>query len=212
MKYDSYKFIYPPRPKNAISPDNLDYWDNNSLLSQAKMNGSNVTIYTNGDSIIIMNRHGQRFSNFKIDTSEILSLYNSSNKKWMVLNGEYMNKSKNDENNNVFNHKLVIFDILCYEGEYLIGSTFLERIKLLDKIYGTKNSDKYYLFGITDNIYRVKSYFNGFKQIFDDFVKIDMVEGLVMKKINAKLEIGLSEMNNFKTQLKCRKKTKLYNY
>ena len=41
---------------------------------------------------------------------------------------------------------------------------------------------------------------------------IDMIEGLVFKRRNAKLEIGNTENNNTKSQVKCRKATKLYRY
>jgi hypothetical protein len=39
-----------------------------------------------------------------------------------------------------------------------------------------------------------------------------MIEGLVMKRMNAKLELGTSENNNTKSQLKSRKPTKNYKY
>jgi hypothetical protein len=203
--------LYPPRPKNAISPEDLDFWDNNNMICQPKLNGSNASIYTNGQKIIVMNRHGQKLTNVRVSDSEILSIYKGDG-GWMVLNCEYLNKSKSDENNEVFNHKFVIFDILAYNGEYLVGSTFYERIKLLDDLYGFDDSERDYLYKISDNFYRVKSYNNGFKKIFYDLTPIDMIEGLVMKRKNAKLEIGATELNNVKSQLKCRKATKNYKY
>jgi hypothetical protein len=39
-----------------------------------------------------------------------------------------MNKSKSDENGQVFNHKLVIFDTLVHNGTYLLGTTFQDRV------------------------------------------------------------------------------------
>ena len=73
-------------------------------------------------------------------------------------------------------------------------------------------SDKEYLFKVTENVYRVKSYLVDFKGIFDKLSPIDMIEGLVMKRKNARLELGTSENNNTKSQLKCRKATKNYKY
>jgi hypothetical protein len=210
MKYFKYRYIYPPRPKNAISPEDLDFWDNNTMICQSKLNGSNATIYTDGKKIIVMNRHGQKLMNVKVSDSEILSIYRGDG--WMILNCEYMNKSQNDENKKVFNHKLVIFDILAYNGEYLVGSTFSERVELLERIYGKNDSEKDYLYSISSNIYRVKSYTTDFKKIFDEFIKIDMIEGLVMKRSSAKLEAGLTESNNTKSQIKCRKASKSYKY
>jgi hypothetical protein len=194
-----------------VSPDDLKFWDNGTLLAQPKLNGSNATIYTDGQKIIVMNRHGQRLTNVNVDNSEILSLYKGTG-GWTILNAEYMNKSKMDENGNTFNHKFVIFDILCYDGDYLVGKTFEERVSLLDDLYGQKSCEKEYLFGISENVYRVKSYLNGFKDLFDKLTKIDMLEGLVLKRSNAKLEVGSSENNNSKSQVKFRKKCNSYRY
>ena len=210
MIYSTYRYIYPCRPRNPISPSDLELWDNNSLIAQPKLNGSNCVIFTNGTELRIMNRHNQVLTNVQI-RDEILALYRGVDAEWIVINGEYMNKAKQDENA-LFNHKLVIFDILVYKSDYIIGKTFEERIHLLDELYGTEKSDNDYLYKISDNIYRVKSFNKGFKELFDNLSKIDMIEGLVMKRKNAKLEIGNTENNNTKSQLKCRKPTKNYKY
>lgn len=209
-KYLNYRYIFPPRPKNAIPDTELSFWDNGSLLAQPKLNGSNCVIFTNGEKTIVMNRHNQRLTNFNISDNEIKDIYRGDG--WMILNGEYMNKSKSDENSQVFNHKFVIFDILGFNGEYLVGKTFEERVILLDEIYGQVDSDKEYLFKVTENVYRVKSYTVDFKNIFDKLTPIDMLEGLVMKRKNARLELGTSENNNTRSQLKCRKATRNYKY
>jgi hypothetical protein len=210
MKYNNYKYIFPPRPKNAIQSSDLDFWDNNTLLAQPKLNGSNSVIFTNGEKVIVMNRHNGRLTNVQVPMEEILSIYKG--KGWMVLNAEYMNKSKSDENRKVFNHKFVIFDILVLNGDSLVGKTFEERVILLDKLYGTKACEKPYLYGISENIYRVKSYTSNFLDLYNDLVEIDMIEGLVLKRKSARLEAGTSELNNTKSQIKCRKKCNSYRY
>lgn len=212
MKYLKYRYIYPPRPRNAISPEDLNFWDEtNSMISQPKINGSNSTIYTDGKKVIVMNRHGQRLTNVRVSDSEILSLYRG-NGGWMILNCEYMNKNKFDETDRPFNHKFIIFDILCYDGEYMVGKTFKERVQILDSLYGQRDCEKGYLFGISENVYRVKSYLTGFSELFNQLTTIDMIEGLVLKRLNAKLEVGSSENNNTKSQIKCRKATLNYKY
>jgi ATP-dependent DNA ligase len=210
-KYINYRYIFPPRPKNAVSPDDLNFWDNGTLICQPKLNGSNCLIFTNGQKIIVMNRHNQRLTNFQLSDAEVKNLYRG-NGGWMVINGEYMNKSKSDETGQAFNHKFVIFDILCYDGDYLVGKTFEERVNLLDTLYDQVDSEKDYLYSISTNVYRVKSYRDGFKEFFDKYTPIDVIEGVVMKRCNAKLEVGSSELNNSKSQIKCRKSTKNYKY
>ena len=210
-KYINYRYIFPPRPKNAISPDDLNFWDNGTLICQPKLNGSNCLIFTNGHKIIVMNRHNQRLTNFQLTDAEVKNLYRG-NGGWMILNGEYLNKSKSDETGQVFNHKFVIFDILCYDGDYLVGKTFEERVNLLDTLYDQVDSEKDYLYSISRNVYRVKSYRDGFKSFFDKYTPIDMIEGVVLKRSNARLEFGATEQNNVKSQLKSRKPTKNYKY
>jgi len=210
-KYINYRYLYPPRPKNAISPDDLNFWDNGTLICQPKLNGSNCLIFTNGQKIMVMNRHNQRLTNFQLSDDEVKNLYRG-NGGWMILNGEYLNKSKSDETGQVFNHKFVIFDILCYDGDYLIGKTFEERVNLLNTLYDCIESEKDYLYSISTNVYRVKSYRDGFKAFFDKYTPIDMIEGVVLKRANARLELGATEQNNIKSQLKSRKPTKNYKY
>lgn len=212
MKYNNYSYIYPPRPKNPIPTQTIGKWDNGSMLAQPKLNGSNCLIFSNGSEVYSMNRHNQRLTNFQLNNSEILELYRPNSSGWIVLNGEYMNKSKRDENGMIFNHKFVIFDILVFNSDYMVGSTFDYRTNLLENIYGSNPCDKNYLYQITDNIYHVKNYKSNFVNIFNDLSKIDMIEGIVIKRRGAKLELGTTENNNARSMVKARKSTKNYKF
>jgi len=211
MKYTSFRYLYPPRPKNPIPNTELTFWDNGSLIAQPKLNGSNCLIFTNGEKHIAMNRHNGRLTNFQLKDDEIKELYKGTG-GWTVLNGEYLNKNKQDENRKSFNHKFVIFDILVNDGDYLVGKTFEERIVLLDTMFGQNECEKSYLYGISENVYRVKTYENLFNMLYDTLTPIDLIEGLVLKRKTARLEMGTSELNNVKSQIKCRKETKNYKY
>jgi ATP-dependent DNA ligase len=207
IKYESFQYIYPPRPKNPIQIKDIGMWDNEMMVAQPKLNGSNCTIYMNSEKIYVYNRHGQRLTNFDISIDELRTLYKG--KGWMVLNGEYMNKSKKDSNGESFNNKFCIFDILVFENNYLIGKTFQDRVNILDNLYGSSNGP---LNIISENIYKVGSFYNNFENLYSSLVNIDMYEGLVLKRKTAKLEIGSSENNNTKSQIKVRKPTKNYKY
>ena len=211
MKYLNYRYLFPPRPSNAIPSTDLNYYDNGSFIGQCKLNGSNATIYTNGVKVIIMNRHGDRLTRFEINDEEILALYKGTG-GWTVINGEYLNKNKREETGKSFNHKFVIFDILVNDGDYLIGKTFKQRVELLDEMFHKNECEKDYLWNISDNVYRVKSYENNFSMLFDTLTPIDMIEGLVLKRKNARLEMGNTELNNTKSQVKARKATLNYKF
>lgn len=224
--YDSYRYIFPPRPENPSSPATLpNYDDGRSYLAQPKLNGDCMEVYTNGKEVILKNRHNESFSkDIKLE-KELIKLHRQTLPgevgKWMVLVGEYMVKSKKDKSGKPWNHKFVIFDIIVFDGVQLIGKTFEEREKLLDKLYG-KNDLEVSETGVnqldflyTTNVpdcYRIKTYRNCFSKLWADLVKIDMYEGLVLKRAKAKLENGLSEQNNHKSQVKFRKSTKNYSF
>ena len=208
--YTKYSYIYPHRPENKVSSDVLNIYDNGTFMGQPKLNGSNCLIFTNGVDFMKMNRHNGRITRFKIEDSELATIYRGE--EWMILSGEYMNKSKKDEDGKTFNHKFVIFDILAYDGVYLVGKTFEERVDLLDEIYGKVEVRKPYLYGVSENVFRVRSYRDDFRTLYNYYSSIDMLEGLVMKRANAKLEAGSSENNNTRSQIKVRKPTKNYKY
>jgi len=209
-KYDKFKYMYPPRPEYPLNPIYL-YKHEKTYLGQPKLNGSCCSIFIKGKDFKNFGRHeNENLSNFKLKIND-LEVLNCGNDNWNVIVGEYMNKNKKGVNGKPWNHKFVIFDILVYNGEYLLGSTFEERIALLDKIFGTVDENDY-LYKINENVYRVKTFYENFTKIWSDITSVDMLEGWVLKKLNTPLEKGLSEKNNYLHMLKSRKPTKLYKF
>ncbi len=208
---NKFKLWYPPRPANAIPSEAIVDFDNNKMFAQAKLNGSQGVLYIDENHFEFRNRHKELLSNVKIDSTELSNLHRGCGQ--MILCGEYLNKNKKHINDKDFNHKYVIFDIIMFNNEHLIGKTFKQRQDILDVIYKTENFDGYIdkLVGF-DNVYRVKNFYSKFTPLFKDLVKIDLYEGIVMKDINSKLEYGFVENNNSKNQVKSRKSTKNYSF
>jgi len=211
MKGRKYKkqYIYPPRPENKIKPVSLNKYDTDEYLCEPKLDGSNCTLYIGMKSFSQRNRHQGTITNFKMDEKEILNL--QKGKGEIVLVGEYMNKSKKGTDGKLFNKKFVIFDILVYEDMYLVGTTFEERYELIKSIYELKEYDDY-LFQISENVFFVKSFKDKFEKRFNSIIKVDMLEGFVLKRKNAKLERGTRQKNNVNSQLKVRKPTLNYQF
>jgi ATP-dependent DNA ligase len=218
VNYNKFFYIYPPRPIQTTKHTELGKYDDGQFIAQPKYNGTCCVVFMNETETIVMNRH-----NGKITTDysqvEFRGLYRPSG--WMVLCGEFLNKNKKGENNQSFNIKFIVWDILVYKGEYLIGMTMLERLKLLDKLYpcskisveGNKMETFHHLcFTSYKNIYVAPYYEGYFEELYDSIVKTDLYEGLVLKRKNAKLTIGLNEKNNNEWQIKCRKPTKNYQF
>ena len=209
IPYKKYRYIYPPRPESKIRNTELIKYDNGTFMSQPKLNGSSCTIYTNGIDVYIMNRHKEELSNVKLGKKVFTDLHRGNG--WMAINGEYMNKSKNDGDGLTFNNKFVIFDILIYDSKQMVGTTFEYRVDLLKNLYDSVKYDNI-IRKINDDIYIVETFFEGFDSIYKDIVSIDMYEGLVIKKKKSKLENGISQKNNSSSQIKVRKPTKNYDF
>jgi ATP-dependent DNA ligase len=138
----------------------------------------------------------------------------------MVLSGEFLNKNKKGEDGNPFNLKFVIWDILVYEGKYLLGRTTIDRLNLLEELYpctrmmvGEKIETMNHLcFTNYANVYKAPYYTKSFVMLYRSIVNTDLYEGLVLKRKSAKLTLGLNEKNNSDWQIKCRKPTKNYSF
>lgn len=209
-KYNTFRYIYPPRPEYVISPDKLTRFEK-THVAQPKLNGSCCVIFIKGDEYKIYNRHGQEsLTGFRLKIND-LKVLTSGNNNWNVIVGEYMNKSQIGVDGEVWNHKFVIFDILVHDGNYLLNTTFEERVELLDNQFGTKSENEY-LYKINNSIFRVKTFYDNFSERWNVLTKIGMLEGLVLKKPKSKLQRGLTEKNNMLWQLKSRKPTKNYRY
>jgi hypothetical protein len=209
MNYKDGKYLYPPRPEKKIPFSGLSVFDNETMVAQPKFDGSCTGMFFNPEKFRVMNRHNQPLSTFKLKKEEITGLI--KNDGWNVIYGEYMNKSKKDEFSKLFNNKYVIFDILVHDDNYLVDSTFKERIDLMYDLFPVIDENEY-SYKISDNVYLVKTFYEGFEDLWTKFTKIEMIEGLVMKRLSGKLEMGLRESNTMSSQVKCRRETKNFQF
>jgi len=205
------QYIFPPRPENKIPTSALVKYQTKDFLYEPKLDGSNTSLYMTPTTFDPKNRHDGPLTTFKLKEQEVLSLFRGSDN--MVLNGEYMNKSKKDRLGKDFNHKFVIFDILVYNNEHLVGTTFEERYNLLLNLYDVKDYDEY-LYQISENVFLVKKFQDcDLLTLYNNVTKIDMLEGIVIKQKSAKLENGIGrQKNTSKCQIKCRRETKNYKF
>lgn len=216
-QYLDFKYLYPPRPAETTHPSELSKYEGKGFIAQPKYNGTCCVVFMNENELHVMNRHKSAISS-NYNHIDFRGMYKG--KGWMVICGEFLNKNKRGENGEPFNLKFVIWDILVYDGVYLTGSTFENRQKLLSDLFpclrmrvgsGLETFD-YLCFTNYAHIYRAPLFDSNFTKLFNEIVKTDLYEGIVLKRRDAKLLYGLSERNNNDWQIKCRKPTKLYKF
>ena len=218
MKYTEYKYLYPPRPVQTTNNTELGKYDNGQFIAQPKYNGTCCVAFISKDTVRVMNRHkGLITSNY--NNIDFKGLHSGDG--WMVLCGEFLNKNKKGEDGNPFNLKFVIWDILVYNNNYMLGSTLIERLELLEKLFPSStimvskdkiNSYAHLCVTKYEGVYKAPTYVNMFQDLYQDIVDTDLYEGLVLKRKEAKLSLGLTEKNNNEWQIKCRKPTKNYDF
>jgi len=223
MKYTKYLYLYPPRPTQTTHFSTLNRYDDGTYICQPKYNGSCCMVFMSETELIVMNRHNSPITS-NYTNIDFRGMYNGIGAKgWIVLCGEMLNKNKLGEDGKPFNLKFVIWDILVWDSEYLLRSTFASRMKMLEKIFpcskmrigDTPDSIQvlnYVCFTEYKNIYKAPCYDRNFMRLYDNIVGTDLYEGLVLKRADAKLSYGLTEKNNSDWQIKCRKPTKLYQF
>lgn len=223
MKYESFKkngYIYPPRPEYKCPLDDLHKYDNGQYLGQPKYNGMAIAVFTNGTELEVYNRYKERMALLSANSKiEFRKLALTSN--WYVYVGEFLNKGKYGETGVKESNKFIIWDVLVYDGQYLIGSTLSERLDLLESIFPCnrarvtdKAMEVYDHLCCTNlnGIYKAPTYMGNFTELYKQIVKVDLYEGLVLKKKDSKLSFGMQELNNHDWQIKCRKETKNYSF
>jgi len=208
VRYDSYRYLWPPRPELKLTADKLPTFDDGRFVAQPKLNGANVLAFIKETESQVMNRHNEnKTGSINVD---FRSLHRGTG--YMVLNGEWMEKSKKDENGNNFNQHFVLFDILVYDGWILSGSTAADRIRLMKDLYGNEQHSKFLYQTGVPNVVRVKTYAGNFQSLYNQLVPIDMYEGVVLKRRDAILNHPFSQSANTKWLIKARKETKIYKF
>ena len=218
IPYLNFNYIYPPRPEYKIQPKDLDTFDIGEYVVQPKYNGTCCIVFTNGTDVYVYNRHKNPMSWYSPDI-DFKGLAHSN--QWYVYTGEYLNKGKLGENGTKEKDKFIIWDILVWANQYLIGDDLLTRINLLEETYPCQRAKisedglemyEHLCHTNLNGIYKAPTYMNGFSKLFEDISKTYLYEGLVIKKIDSKLSYGFQELNNHDWQIKCRKPTKVYHF
>ena len=209
MKDYAGKYIFPPRPEVKSPPSGLGIYERRGFIAQPKLNGSCCVVITDGQTVKVMGRHNNFLTREIVPKEDLRRLHRGAG--WMVLVGEYMNKSQRCSNRKPFTG-FVIFDILAINGKHLIGTTFMGRQELLEKHFPYGNSFDEYISNISPSVYRVHNFVSNFDVMFKSIVSVEMYEGFVLKRPDGRLENGLREANNTGWQLKIRKPTRNYRW
>jgi ATP dependent DNA ligase domain len=139
------------------------------------MNGSNSTIYVSPDrEVMAWNRHGSKFQwDFSPETAAIFAMIPGRN--WWVFNGELMHfKTRNVK------HTHYLFDVLVFDGDLLLGTTYMERYERLFSIWNIQQTLPGY-FVLDRYTWLARNYVKSFGEVLGQTLTPEC-EGLMLKR------------------------------
>lgn len=216
MKYTKFNYIYPQIAKKTTSANYLNNFDNGEYLLQPNYEGQHCVVFTNGFELMVYDHRGKILKDVSnsIDFRKL-----SPTRNWFVYFGLYCSKYKN-VTLKFEQDRFIITDVVVWDGEYLVGSTLLERLALLDhayKFHATMIGDlfaenfKYLYCTEIIGIFRAKVYQLNFKDLFDR-ISLAKYNGIVLRKKESALQGSMQSRNNRQDNILCQKKTNFFKF
>jgi len=212
-------YLFPPRPKKAIPSQFIKLFARKGWVGQYKKNGTcNVTIVNNGD-IEHWNRHGEPHKQWNATpASDAIFELIPKTGFWVFISELLHNKVS------TVRDTLYFFDVIVAHNEFLDGSTFEQRQKLLFEVFQVspgETEEDYSHYIVTPNAWIAKTipsdgmrdawnYANDHAPGLDNGAPLD--EGIVLKNPNGCLESCSKENNNSDWQVKARVLNKNYGF
>lgn len=212
MEYSSYRYLWPPRPEEAVAPTSLAMFEPMRWWAQAKMDGTNCTVYVppaKGDDAFAMGRAGAD-NRLVWQPGERWRTFESylPGKGWYAFQGELLHTRGVGVRDTIF-----LFDLLVDDGEYLIGTTYAERYHRLATLCGNVGAEPWVEdthMVITPGVWLATNRARAFSEWFAAIRNLPgkpPVEGLVFKNPNGKLAPCTRAVSNAVWQRKCRRPT-----
>ena len=209
------RYIYPPRPRTVILPTQLPEEEARGCwLCQHKFNGDRcVAIIETGEQhtdrkVTLANRRGRfhpnnKFPNIRDELSDTkLCLPKGTH----YLDGELLVENGMEV--------LVLFDVLQWVDNYLIGKTQEHRLFMLDTICGEPREPSPTGIAqlVSEHIWMARRDDRNFVKHYEEFIEDPLIEGLVLRKRDSVLDNWGSSEYEVDWQIRCRKPSRNYRF
>lgn len=201
MNYDSYQYLWPPRPEQKIPQGMLPFYEKRGFWAQVKKNGTCTVIFARRDEVIFMTRHNDQHRMWSPTPEHVRFFQGFQN--WNVFVAELLH-SKTPRIKN----QLYVFDQIVDDGVHLVGTSFEERQLVLQSRW-EPIADEGDQTRVHDYVSVANNYTGDFAKLFTTLKPED--EGLVLKDPKAKLRACLKQDSNA-GQVKCRVPHKNYSF
>jgi len=182
MVIEEFKYFFPERPRlMSIKQPLFETLDADpDWFAELKYNGCRLELHYNpGEGWQFWNRHGEKMSYTpNAEVKEQLRLLEKQIDGYCIFDGELRhNKVPGVQ------HKIMLYDVFCFNGNLLLGHKHFQRRAILDVMYEHAEIN-------ADILALTERWQAGFKALFDEQTKYHEIEGLVIKNQNGILDLG----------------------
>lgn len=201
MRFDKFIYFYPEKPTLVHRDQELvqEMSDNPDFVAEPKYNGTRCVVVILDGKVEFWTRHNHPVKNLKASPERDELVVEIQRAVPAKGHYQFEGELRHSKVTGIQN-KLVLWDCLIYDGEYLNKLTYDERRELVIKHFQRPSDASGKVISILPYLKRVKvieQYESDFRAIFDEFVagqrqlgEPEEFEGLVMKNRKGKLALG----------------------
>lgn len=204
MKINAFTYFFPERPGliHVDQPLFSRLSDDPQWIAELKFNGSRLELHRlPSGNWEFWNRHREKFSYTPTpDVAAALAALPLEAGKYYLFDGELRhNKTVGVRN------MIVLYDVFIFGDELLTGVPFADRRHILETLVKYGENDNRFL--------SIAFQFLGnFREIYDAAILDPEIEGLVMKNLGGKLDLGRKSAANSAWMMKVRKPNNSYHF
>lgn len=227
LKVETDQYIFPPRPQTAMPFKDVVFFTEIGWGWQYKVNDSRCLIkYLPDGSVELWNRHAERFRSYHCPDwlqAQLLTVRDHlglSSSELHILDGGLL-----DQKHAAIKDTIVIWDILVRDGMHLLGEKYLPRYETIATgtipyQYSHPTYEAPIRFGMSypesPNVFHLEWNPDGDPHKCWDQVHVinapfdensPLIEGMVFKDPDGRLEMGMKEKNNESWLCRTRVKT-----
>ena len=208
--------LYPPHPASKMPAHDLDAYEaTGEWIAQRKFNGTHILLNVSSSGKVgILTRHGTPPKLFSLSDShvhQILSLNIERGKEYW-FDGELLDHKTSSPR---YKGKIVLFDVLQAGRYFLRNPDQAERLKILSEICGNPTfhePNRGIALEVSRDLWVAENWSSGFRDRFSDFLDMDEIEGLILRKASSFLENFGRTKYDVHWIVRCRKPNKSGSY
>jgi hypothetical protein len=210
--FNQWNYIFPPRPKTAIPFADAPRYADGRWQAQLKLNGTRNLIAVSPDGEVdFWNRHKERHRAWTPPTwiaDEVRARFACG--KWTVLDSELLHSKHASVKDTLY-----LFGALVLGGQHLVGETYEACYAGLVGACGAVGPDVPgyggYVAEAGRGLWLARMIPpDRWPDAWDVASRSPVAEGLVLKRVKARLEPGRAENNNGTWMIRCRKASKSF--